>query len=208
MNRWPRASRPGCRARRPRPGCRPSSFLGSTVTNTRPPPYLAAFSTRLPSISSRSWRSTRTCASLVAGDVDGDAFVQPVDRALHRLEAFPHRRARLRRGAAADRPGPGEMVVDLAPHDQGLAAHGVGKVRRAGGRGIGDHGQRGLQRMGKVAGMTPRLLGLRLAVREQLVDLLGQRPDFGREILARCGSSRPIGSTTTSRRTRRSGHRP
>jgi hypothetical protein len=35
---------------------------GSTVTNTRPEPYLAAFSTRLPSISSRSWRSTRTSA--------------------------------------------------------------------------------------------------------------------------------------------------
>ena len=35
-----------------------------TVTKTRPPPYLAAFSIRLPSISSRSWRSTRTAACL------------------------------------------------------------------------------------------------------------------------------------------------
>ena len=38
--------------------------------------------------------------------------------------------------------------------------------------------------MGEIAGVTPRFLGLRLAMREQLVDLLGQRPDFGREIVA------------------------
>src|SRR6059058_1323019 len=38
--------------------------------------------------------------------------------------------------------------------------------------------------MSEVAGMAPRLLGLRLAVRQQLVDLLGQRPDLGWEVLA------------------------
>ena len=41
--------------------------------------------------------------------------------------------------------------------------------------------------MGEIAGVAPRLLGLRLAVREQLVDLLGQRPDLGREIVADAG---------------------
>ena len=85
-------------------------------------------------------------------------------------------------GAAADGAGAGEMVVDLAAHHRGLAADGVGEVGRSRGRGVGDHRQRRLQRMGEVAGVAPRLLGLGLAMREQLVDLLGQRPDFGREI--------------------------
>ena len=119
-----------CPGRRPRPRSRPSRRRGSTVTNTRPPPYLAAFSTRLPSISSRSWRSTRTCGLLVAGDVDGDVLVEPVDRALDRLEAVPDRRAGLGRGAAADGAGAGEMVVDLAAHRRRLAADGVGEVGR------------------------------------------------------------------------------
>ena len=34
-----------------------------TVTNTRPPPYFAALSIRLPAISSRSWRSPRNTTS-------------------------------------------------------------------------------------------------------------------------------------------------
>ena len=60
-----------------------------------------------------------------------------------------------------------------------------------GGGGVGDHRQRGLQRMGKVAGMPPRFLGLRLAVREQLVDLVDQRLDLPREALghARLGAA-------------------
>ena len=153
----------------------------STVTNTRPPPYLAAFSTRLPSISSRSWRSTRTSRLLVAGDVDRDALVHPVDRALDRLEAFPHHRPGLGRGAAADRPGASEVVVDLAAHHGRLAADGVVQIGGAGGRGVGDDGQRGLERMGEVAGVAPGLFGLRFAMGEKLVDLLGQRADLGRK---------------------------
>ena len=99
------------------------------------------------------------------------------------------------------------MVVDLAAHDQRLAAHGVGEVGRVRGRGVGDHGQRGLQRMGEVAGVAPRFLRLVLAMLEQLVDLLGQRPDFGREIWPMRVFS-PERIATTSRRTRRSGHSP
>ena len=76
------------------------------------------------------------------------------------------------------------MVVDLAAHHQRFAADGVGEVGRVRGRGIGDDGQRRLQRMGEIAGVAPRFLGLRLAMGEQLVDLLGQRPDLGREIVA------------------------
>ena len=115
---------------------------------------------------------------MIAGNVDRDALVEPVDGALDRLEAFPDAGARLGRGAAADRPGAGEMVIDLAAHHQRLAADGVGKVGRARGRGVGDDGQRSLERVGEVAGVPPRFLGLRLAMGEQLVDFLGQRPDF------------------------------
>ena len=67
---------------------------------------------------------------LIAGDIDGHAFVKPVDRALDRLEAFPHARPRMGGGAASDRARPGEMVVDLAAHDERLAADGVGEVGR------------------------------------------------------------------------------
>ena len=68
-----------------------------------------------------------------------------------------------------------------------LAADGIGEVGRMRGRGVGDDRQRRLQRMGEIAGMAPRFLGLRLAVREELVDLLGQRSDLGREIVADAG---------------------
>ena len=160
---------------------------GSTVTNTRPWPYLAAFSTRLPSISSRSCRSTRTCGVLVAGDVDGDVWIEGRHRPLDRLDAFPHGCPRLGRGAAADRPGAGQMVVDLPPHHRRFADHRVVEVGRMRGGGIGDDGQRRLQRMGEVAGMAPRFLGLRLAMGQQLVDLVDQRLDLAREILGDAG---------------------
>src|SRR5436305_1139989 len=41
--------------------------------------------------------------------------------------------------------------------------------------------------LGGNAGVPPRLLGLRFAVGEKLIDLFGERPDFGREILADAG---------------------
>ena len=43
------------------------------------------------------------------------------------------------------------------------------------------------KRMGEVAGVAARLLGLLLAVREQLVDLVDQRADLQREILGDAG---------------------
>ena len=52
------------------------------------------------------------------------------------------------------------------------------------GRGIGDHRQRRLERVGEIARMAPRFLRLGLVVGEQLVDFLGQRPDLGREVVA------------------------
>ena len=58
------------------------------------------------------------------------SFVEPVDRALDGLEAFPDRRPGMGGGAAADRAGAGEMMIDLAAHHQCLAADGVSKVRR------------------------------------------------------------------------------
>src|SRR3954454_1330553 len=38
--------------------------------------------------------------------------------------------------------------------------------------------------MREVAGVPARFLGLRLAMRKKLVDLFGQRPDFGGKIVA------------------------
>ena len=38
--------------------------------------------------------------------------------------------------------------------------------------------------MGEVAGMAPRLLGLCFAMGEKLVDLFGQRADFGGKFVA------------------------
>ena len=119
---------------------------------------------------------------MVSGDVDRDALIKSIDRALHRFEAFPDAGSRLRRSAAADGPRSGEMVIDLPPHHERLAADGCGKVVRMRGRGVGDYRQRCLERMGKIARVTPRFFGLFLAVRQQLVDFLGQRTDFGRKI--------------------------
>ena len=161
---------------------------GSTVTNTRPPPYLAAFSTRLPSISSRSCRSTRTCGVLVAGDVDGDVLVQPVDRALRPPRALSHTRARAwaeaRRPIARARARWWSTWRRIAAASRQTVSARSGALR---GGGVGDDGQRGLQRMGEVAGVAARFLGLRLAMGEQLVDLLDQRLDLAREILGDAG---------------------
>ena len=75
------------------------------------------------------------------------------------------------------------MMVDLAAHGRCLAAHRIGQIGRLRGGGVGDHRQRGLERMGEVAGMTPRFLGLLFAVGQQGVDLMDQRKHFAREIL-------------------------
>ena len=124
---------------------------------------------------------------VVAGNVDGHALVEPVDCALHPFEALPHDCARMRRCAAPDGAGTREMVVDLAAHHRRLADHRLVEVGRIGGGGVGDHGERSLQRMREIAGVAPRLLGLGFAMGEKLVDLFSQRADLGREVLADTG---------------------
>ena len=57
------------------------------------------------------------------------------------------------------------------------------RSRAARGGGVGDDGERRLQRMGEVAGMAPRLLGLGLVMLEQGVQFLGQRLDLARQPL-------------------------
>ena len=130
----------------------------------------------------------------VAGDVDRDVLVEPVDGALDRVDAFPHRRPGMGGGAAADRPGAGQVMVDLPPHHRRFAADGLVEVRRIRGRGVGDHRQRRLQSVGEIARVTAGLFGLLLAVGEQLVDLLGQRLDLVREIFRDSSLSLPSGS--------------
>ena len=103
--------------------------FGSTVTNTRPPPYFAAFSTRLPSISSRSWRSTRTTASwLPAMSTVTFSYIRSTARCT--ASRLPTPCPRLGGRASPDCPSASKMVINLAPHDDGLPAYGVGKVRR------------------------------------------------------------------------------
>jgi hypothetical protein len=109
------------------------------------------------------------------------------ERALHRLEAVPDEGSGLGRGATADRPGPGEVMIDLAAHHQRFAADGIDEVGCPGGGGIGQNRQRGFQGMSEVAGVAARLFSLRLAMREELVDFLGQRADFGWKGLGNAG---------------------
>ena len=85
--------------------------------------------------------------------------------------------------AAADGAGAGEMMVDLAAHRRRLAADRVDEIGAVRGGGVGDDGERRLQRVGEIAGMAARLLGLDLVMREQGVQLLGQRLDLARQPL-------------------------
>jgi hypothetical protein len=73
------------------------------------------------------------------------------------------------------RAGAGEMVIDLPPHRRRLAHDRVLEIRRVGGGGVHDDGERGLERMGEVARMGARFLGLLLVMREQAVQLLDHR---------------------------------
>ncbi len=78
-------------------------------------------------------------------------------------------------------------MIHLAAHRGRFPNDRLAQIRRLRRRGIHDDGQRRLERMGEVAGVAPRFLGLRLAVGEQLVDFFGQRPDLRREIRADAG---------------------
>ena len=75
------------------------------------------------------------------------------------------------------------MMVHLPPHRRRLADHRVAQVRRLGGRGVHDDGQRRLERMGQIARMGARLLRLPLIMRQQRVQLLHHRQHFGRHRL-------------------------
>src|SRR3546814_9470696 len=73
------------------------------------------------------------------------------------------------------------MVIDLPAHRARLADDGIGEVGAVRGGGVGDDGERGLERMGEVAGVAPRLLGLHLIMGEKLVQLLRHRLDRSEE---------------------------
>ena len=106
---------------------------------------------------------------LVAGDVDGDVLVEPVDGALRPPRALSQTGARAwaeaRRPIARARARWWSTWRRIAVASRQTVSARSGAVR---GGGVGDHGQRRLQRMGEVAGVAPRFLGLLLAMGEQL----------------------------------------
>ena len=116
---------------------------------------------------------------LVAVHVDPRILIEMAHRALDRLQAGPDLGPALRCAAPADGAGAGEMMVDLAPHRRRLAHDRFAQVRRIGGRGVHDDGQRRLERMGEVAGMGARFLCLPLIMGEQGVQFLDHRQHFG-----------------------------
>ena len=73
-------------------------------------------------------------------------------------------------------------MIHLPAHDDSFAANRIRKVRSPCSRSIGDDGERRLQRMSEVASVTACFLGLLFAVGKKLVDLLGERADFEREV--------------------------
>ena len=72
-------------------------------------------------------------------------------------------------------------MIDLAPHRRRLAIDRFGEIGHARRGGVGDDGERRLQRVGEVAGVAARLLGLDLVMLEQGVQLLDQGLDLQRQ---------------------------
>ena len=120
---------------------------------------------------------------LVAVKIEARALVDARHRAQHAFHARPNLGTRMSACAPPHRTRAGEVVFDMALHRLGLATDEVGQLGIVGGRGIGQHGERRLQRMGEIAGMGARFFGLTLGMRKQGVDLLDQRLDFQRERL-------------------------
>ena len=85
-----------------------------------------------------------------------------------------------------------KVMLDMALHGLGLAEDEVGQLRVVGRGGIGQDGQRSLQRMGQIARVHPRLFSLFLAMGEQAVDFLHQRFDLQRQRLG--NAVRPFGA--------------
>ena len=81
------------------------------------------------------------------------------------------------------RPRPREMPLDLPGHEVGLLAqHGAVRCRdRA--RLAADHGQRVLERVREVAGLSPGALEERCVVIEQRVELMDERLHLARKAL-------------------------
>ena len=136
-----RAPRSKMRVRSPSGIPRPSSSTqithcgvpgsASTVTNTLPPPYLAAFSIRVPKYFVEILPFYSHDRLTVTGDVDARFRIQALDCAPHRFGAFTHAGACMARRAATDRPCPRKMMLDVALHGACLTDHGVGKIWRA-----------------------------------------------------------------------------
>ena len=71
------------------------------------------------------------------------------------------------------------MMVHLPPHRRRLADHRIAQVRRLGGRGVHDDGQRRLERMSQVARMGARFFRLPLIMGKERVQFLHHRQHLG-----------------------------
>ena len=105
----------------------------------------------------------------------------------------------------AAHPGPRQFAVDVAAHGVAdrldvLRDRRFAAVAQAGGIGS-ERGQRRLQPMGEIGSPAARTLDLALLGVEQRIDLLDQRPNFGRHVgrqmMAAPGSD--IGNAATKR---------
>ena len=125
----------------------------------------------------------------VAIEIETRCVIEPRDGPEHRLHALCHRSAAQANCPAADSPRTRQMVINLPPHDRCFADYRVRQVRGLGRGRVHHHGQRGLQRMGQIARMRPRLFGLLFGVGQQRVQFLHQRlhlqwQRFGQAVLA------------------------
>jgi len=80
--------------------------------------------------------------------------------------------------AAARGPGPGQVVIHLAPGGAHLLRHQAGQFARFPGRRIGEDGERRFQGMGQVARLSPGPFQYRRIMGQHVVEFLHQGLDF------------------------------
>ena len=99
------------------------------VTKTLPPPYFAAFFEQIADQFVQILALDPRDQLLVARRIEPHFGIQQRHRARDTVDAFADIGARLRRAAASDRAGAGEMMLDLPLHRRRLAPYRFRKRR-------------------------------------------------------------------------------